>query len=231
VGSPDPGRSAEQVRVTLQLPVAAPEHVSGEHDAGVGGAPHLTDVVVGVRRAADDHQLHAAGPSLVDPAERLDQQVRVVLGLQPADEQDVAPQLEAELLERPAAVVPGVLHAVGDDADPPAVAPLERVGDGVAVGDRPISEAGRGALGEAQVGLGQRRPLLAVGIESVDVDQGRDPGGPGDPAQRRVPGDEEQRDVRAGDPRGVHRRQQRVDERVQVLVLDRRQVHQPSALV
>jgi hypothetical protein len=104
---PDLGRGAEQVRVALELPVPAAEHVPGEDDARVGRAHHLADVLVRVGHAADDHELHPAGPVAVDPRERLDQLVRVVLGLEPADEQQVAPGLQPEALERLRATVAG----------------------------------------------------------------------------------------------------------------------------
>ena len=162
---------------------------------------------------------------------RLDEHVRVVLRLEAADEEDVAARLEAELVERRAPVPARVLDAVGDDADAPAVAVLVDVGDGVGVGDRAVGPARRVALGEAQVALGGRGPLAAVGVQAVDVDDGRDAGEAGDEAQRRVAGDEEQRDVGLLRARGVQRGEQRVRERVQVLVADRRQVHEPRALV
>jgi hypothetical protein len=57
--------------------------------------------------------------------------VRVVLGLQPPDEQDVLVRLEAEPVQRVGALVPGVLDAVGDDPDPLAVALLEDLRDRV----------------------------------------------------------------------------------------------------
>jgi hypothetical protein len=88
--------------------------------------------------------------------------VRVVLRLETADEQDVAARLQAEPPQRAVAVAARVLDAVGDDADPAAVAGLEDVGDRVGVGQRLVGPARRAALGEAQVGLGQRRPLLVV---------------------------------------------------------------------
>ncbi len=173
MGPADAGGGAEQIGVALKLPVAPPEDVPGKHHSRVGRPPHLADVLVGVRRAPDDHQLHPARPQTVDPRERLDEQMRVVLGLQPADEQDVAPRLQPELVQGPPAVVARVGDAVGDHADPPPVALLVGGRDRVAVGDGPIGEARRRALGEAQVGLGRGR-LLAVGVQAVDVDERRD---------------------------------------------------------
>jgi len=103
----DLGRRAEQVGVALKLPVATPEHVPREDDPGVGAAPDLADVVIGLGRTADDHQLHPGGPRAIDAAERVDQHVWVVLGLQAADEQDVAAGFEAEPVQRLRLVVTG----------------------------------------------------------------------------------------------------------------------------
>jgi hypothetical protein len=157
--------------------------------------------------------------------------VRVVLGLQAPDEQHVAARLEPELLERPLAAPARILDPVRDDADAPPVAVLVDVGDRVRVRDRLVGPARRAALGEAQVALGERRPLAAVGVQPVDVDDRRDPRHPGDEAQRRVAGDEEQRDVGLLAVGRVQRAEQRVGERIQVLVADRRQVHEARALV
>ena len=225
------GRGAEHVGVALELPVAAAEHVAGEHHPGVGRAPHLTDVVIGVRRASDHGQLHSPRLGGRDPGERLDQQVRVVLRLQAPDEQDVLARLQAQPLERLRPIVSGILDAVGHHPDPLAVAPFEDLGHRVAVGDRLVSPARRGALGKAKVGLGEGRPLATIGVEPIDVDHGGDPRPPGDQAQRRVSRDEEQRHVGLGHPGDVRRRQCRVDERVQVLVLDRPQVDELRTLV
>ncbi len=225
------GRRAEDVGVALQLPVAAAEDVAGEDDARVAGALDLLDVVVGVGRAADDDELHPPRPLARDAAERLDEHVGVVLGLQAADEQDVAARLQPEAVERLGALVAGVLDAVRHDADALAVALLEDLGDRVRVGDRGVRPARRVALGEAQVGLGERRPLRAVGVQPVDVDHRRDAGAARDEAHRAVAGDEEQRDVGPQPPRAVQRGQERVRERVEVLVAHRRDVHQPGALV
>ena len=40
--------------MALELPVALAEDVAGEDHARIGRAPHLADVVIGVRRATDD---------------------------------------------------------------------------------------------------------------------------------------------------------------------------------
>ena len=111
------GRGAEHAGVALQLPVALAEHVAGKDHPRVGRAPHAADVVVGVGGAAYHDELHPAAAERIDAAERLDEHVRVVLGLEPSDEQHVAVALEAELLEHAGAVVSGILDAVGDDAD------------------------------------------------------------------------------------------------------------------
>src|SRR5262249_15993240 len=79
-------------------------------------------------------------------------------------------------------------------ADPLAVAALEDIRHRVAVGDRPVRPPRRGALGEAQIGLRERRPFAAVRIEAVNVDHRRDRGTPRDHAQRRVACAEEQSD-------------------------------------
>src|SRR3712207_8188774 len=49
-----------------------------------------------IRRAADDDELHPARPLGRDPRERLDEQVRVVLRLEPADEEDVLARLQPD---------------------------------------------------------------------------------------------------------------------------------------
>ncbi len=231
VRAADLRRSAEDVGVVLQLPVAAPEDVAREDHPRVAGALDLLDVVVRVRRAADDDELHALRPLAGDAAERLDEHVRVVLGLQAPDEQDVLVRLQAEALERLGAGVAGVLDAVRHDPDALAVALLEDLRDRVRVGDRRVRPLRRVALGEAQVRLRDGGPLRAVGVQAVDVDQRRDAGAARHQAHRAVAGDEEQRDVGPHAARAVHRRQERVAERVEVLVADRRQVHEPGALV
>ncbi len=191
----DLGGGAEQVGVALQLPVAAAEHVAREHHARVGGAAHAVDVLGRVRRAAHHHQLHALGLGRRDPRPRLDQHVRVVLGLQPAHEQHVAARLQAQALQHVAAAVLGQLGAVGHDPDAAPVARLVDARHGVRVGDRPGGQPRRQPLGGAQVGLGHPVPLAPVGVQAVHVDHGGDAGGAGDQAQRAVAGDEEQRHV------------------------------------
>ena len=230
MGAADLGGGAEHVGVTLELPVAAAEDIAGEEHARVARAHDRADVVVRVGRAAHHDGLHAPRARPVDARERLDEQVRVVLGLQAPDEEDVLARLEPQALERLRARVPGVLDAVGHDADAAPVAALEHVRDRVRVGDGLVRPARRRALGEAQVGLRRCRPLAPVRVEAVDVDDGRDPRPTGDQAHGRVAGDEHQRDVGAQPTGSVQRGQERVHEGVQVLVAQGGQVDQARPL-
>ena len=96
VRAADLGGRDEDGRVAQQLPVRGPEAVAGEDDAVVAGRPEPLLVVVGVGRVADDDEAQVG----LEPAERLDEHVRVVLGHEPPDEEHVAARLEAELVRR-----------------------------------------------------------------------------------------------------------------------------------
>ena len=94
VRAADLGRRDEDGRVAQELAVRGPELVAGEEDAVVPGRAQLCLVLLRVGGVADDHQAQVG----LQPAERLDQHVRVVLRHEPADEEDVAARRQAEAL-------------------------------------------------------------------------------------------------------------------------------------
>jgi hypothetical protein len=192
---------------------------------------HLADVVIGVRRATDDDELHPAGLLGADPAERLKQHVRVVLRLEAADEQDVALRLETEALERLGSVVARVIDAVGHDADL-----LARSGSKMSatacesvIARRPTAARLRSAkrrydlasVGHLRRSESSPSTLITAGIA----------------AQRVIRHSGELPAMKNSATSGLvtraacSRRQEGVHEGVEVLVLDRAQVDEPRALV
>ena len=221
------------VGVALQLPVAAPEHVAGEDDARVALRWTLPDVLAGVRRAADDDELHPAGALGGDARERLDEHVRVVLGLQAPDEQHVLARLEAEALERLGPLVAGVLDAVRARRRSAGRSGCSKMSATTwRVGQRLVGPARRVALGEAQVApspapghfeRSESRPstLMTVGMPAARVIR----------HSGLLPAMKNSATSGRSRARGVQRAEQRVRERVEVLVADRRQVDEPRAAV
>src|SRR5439155_23745537 len=83
-------------RVRLELPVPLAEHEPEESHAGAGQPAERFLVRALVCRPADEDEGNVEPRTFV----RLDEHVGVVLGLEPADVQDVSSGLEARLLER-----------------------------------------------------------------------------------------------------------------------------------
>ena len=127
----------------------------------------------------------------------------------------------------------GSVHvgAVGDEFGGGAVAlPVDAL-QHPRVGDQTVGAALGVALGPAQVASRRARPLGTLRVEPVDVEDGGDAGQARQGGPRRVADDEV--DGRVG-PRQEHHvegRQHRVDERVEVLGGDRRQMHERHAPV
>ena len=91
----DLGGHHKEGGVARQLAIAVAEHVAGKDDPRVGRRLERRLVFVGVGGVADDHEPQ---PGL-EPRERLEQDVSVVLGHQAAHEEDVVARLQPEALE------------------------------------------------------------------------------------------------------------------------------------
>ena len=242
------GRRDEDGRVAEELAVRGPELVAGEEDAVVPGRAQLGLVLLRVGGVADDHQAQVG----LQPSERLDEHVRVVLRHEPADEEDVAARREAQTLERavgagrPAS--PGAggrrvgrptprrrravlqLGSVGDVDGLVAVGAVQLL-DGARVGDRDRGEGGRRLLRETEVAARPGAPLGAVRVQTVDVDGGGDAEEPAEPGERAVAGDEVDRHVGAVHRPQVQGAEQRVHGRVEVLAGHGGEVDEPHAAV
>src|SRR5919198_3998015 len=113
----------------------------------------------------------------------------VVLGFQPADEENVSARLELEPLEQVAMHMVRNLGTVWNDADGAPVAPFVDLRHRVRVRDRACGQTGGEPLGAAEVRLREAVPLTAIGVEAVDVDEGGDAGRARDRAEGAVAGD------------------------------------------
>jgi hypothetical protein len=145
VGAADLGRGAERVGVALQLPVAAPEDVAREDHAGIALAAHLLDVLVGVRRAADDDELHPARDVAGMRAHASTSTCGLFSGSRRPTNRTYSRGSRPEALQRRTCAGLGVrrlLDAVGHDADALAVALLEDLRDRVGVGQAVSAQPG-----------------------------------------------------------------------------------------
>ena len=215
--------------VAGQLAVAFVEEVAREEHPRVVGksGPQAVLIALLVGRVAYHDQPQVG----LELAEGLEQDMGVVLGHEAAHEEEVAAFLQPEARQVPAGV--GAVHvgAVGDELGARRRSGLGRCAAAPGVGDQTVGAALGVALGPAQVALRRTRPLGALRVEPVDVQDGGDAGSRDRAADGALPTMKQTAASGARQQRHVKGREQRVDERVEVLGGDRRQVHERHAPV
>ena len=172
----------------------------------------LGDVGVGIRSVADDDQRQIGRDATIG----LDHDVRVVLGLEPTDVEDVAPWLQPEPDRGSRRRARAQRRAVREQVRRAAVGAEVVVLDHGGVGDHVDGQSGGDPCADSVVGLADPIPLGPLPLESIDVE---------DDVPVGQAKDDDRRDVRrVADiddvvpvKRRVDRREQAVDDRLEVL--------------
>jgi hypothetical protein len=197
-----------------------------EADPVVGQLVHLPGVLVGVGRGADHHQRQGRATAPV----AVDDDVDVVLRLEPGDHEVVAAWGQADVGQLVRRAAGDLRRSVGDLLGGGGELVAVVVGDALGVGDQRVGPADRQRLDHAVVALAHATPLGALPLQAVDVGGDRDAGRAQQRQPRRVRGVEHDGRVDPV-PEHVAHGQPGVAQRLQRPAVHRRQVHQAHAQV
>ncbi len=211
-----------------QLVVALTKEVPGEQDAVIGPGARLEigNIALGIGRIADNHAFQVG----IQTGKSIDQMMGAVLGHQPPHKEHIALRFQIKAGQGFAGGHTLHFGTVGNKGRL-AVESVPVVGlDHGRIGDVGIGQFGGQIFGQLQVFFGQRRPLFPLPIQAVHVQQrfgARQARNPGDGA---VSCNKVQGHV-VPLSQGMQRREERVDDGVQVFVGYGRQLDQAHPFV
>ena len=228
MGAADLGGVYGRARGREQAPVPVAVHGAREAHSRIGGPLHLGDEVRGVGGVAD----HDQGQVAVCLGVGGDHAVRVVLRLEAADVEKVAPGFESQLVQDRVRDDGLGLDAIADHRRAAAVPAAVVVGDDLGVADRCARQQAGQAFGEGVHEAAGPAPFRSSLLDSVHVQGGTDAPRPEQRQEDRIRAVDDQRGAgAAGEERRVEAGEQRVDGGVAVLRAQRRQHHQFDAAV
>src|SRR5258708_677651 len=154
---------------------------------------------------------------------------RIVLRLEAADIENVAPRLQTEAGEHVGIRLVGELGAVWDDRGLRTEGLPVVAGDNVGVGHAPAGEGDGERLATCIDRLSEHVPLAAAALDAIDVDGYRDPRGAQQREHEGIRGIADQHGVEIA-PQRIERREQAMADGLEVLVADSRKLDALDAL-